>query len=614
MNIELVVTGAAVLIQLISSVLALRLIVLTGKRTAGLLIILTAFLMAFRRALSFYWVVTGGTVKIDLFGEVVAFVISVLVLIGVLYITRLMLAIKSSTDSLRASEERLADITSSLGEGIYVLDARGHVVFINEEAERLLGWTRAELLDKNVHDLIHNRRADGSPLPFEECPIVNVIRTGGRFSSQDEVFVRRDGTVFPVSAISTPVVRAGKILASVTAFRDISGQQKLEDEVAKLHKLESVGVLAGGIAHDFNNLLQAILGNLSLARMVIPREHPISSYLASAESASLQAKELSYRLLTFSKGGEPVKKRTSIATILAETARLALSGSNVGHDLFCAQDLYPVEVDGGQIRQVFSNIILNAREAMPGGGTVLIRCENVQLDGKGSVQLRPGRYVRITIADRGRGIPGEHLHRVFDPYFSTKAMGSEKGRGLGLSISHSIVRKHAGTITVESAPGTGSTFVIHLPAAPDPAVDHITGKGVGAVPPAGNSRGRILLMDDEERVLTTIGTVLNVLGYDALGVSNGEAAVEAYRTARETGNPFDAVILDLTIQGGMGGVKTVQLLREIDPGVKAIVSSGYADSPVMENFSAYGFAAVIAKPYEVEQIRALLDRVLAAPA
>ena len=513
---------------------------------------------------------------------------------------------RESEKALRESNKRLRDITSSLGEGIYVFDTHGRVTFMNPAAESLLGWSLDELNTKSAHDLIHNRRADGTPLPFEECRVHEVTRTARPYASRDEVFVRKDGTVFPISVITTPISEGGKIVGCVTAFRDITKEQQLEEELLRTKKIESVGMLAAGIAHDFNNLLQVILGNISLAKSYTKNGEELFEILRHAEEASDAAKELSFRLLTFSKGGEPVRRVASLQAVLGTSAALSLSGTAVTCEIALPNDLPPVEFDVEQMMQVFNHILINAKEAMPQGGSVNVSASNVTIADGDPLPLKKGSYVRVSIEDHGTGISRENLPNIFDPYFSTKNMCTQKGSGLGLSICLSIVRKHEGHISVESREGKGSIFHVYLPSAIQDA--YVRGSDTTVRHEA--SRKRILFMDDDERIRIVLREMLDHLGFGVVCTQNGEEAIEAYRRAQKDGRGFDAVIMDLTVIDGMGGDRAIERLREIDPAVKAVISSGFTDAPVMKSFKDYGFSAVIVKPYKIEHLKELLDTLL----
>ena len=381
----------------------------------------------------------------------------------------------------------------------------------------------------------------------------------------------------------------------------IAENRKIEEELFRTRQLESLGILAGGIAHDFNNLLTAIMGNTSLAKIMVSANHKAHLRLEEIEKASVRARELTQQLLTFSKGGAPIKKVTSITDVIRESALFALRGGKTRCEFSILEALWPVEVDEGQISQVISNLAINADQAMPAGGVIDILAENVTLQQGEVVTLPPGRYIRISFIDRGIGIADEHLGKIFTPYFTTK----QKGSGLGLATSYSIVKKHAGLITVESELGAGTTFNIYLPASEKEILvkeETIQNTLIG--------KGKILIMDDEEFVRITAGEMLTALGYTVDFAVDGAEAIEIYVNAKESGGPFDAIIMDLTIPGGMGGMEAVQKLREIDPDARAIVSSGYANVPIMSDFKAFGFSGVIAKPYSIEELSEAIKNVI----
>jgi PAS domain S-box-containing protein len=373
---------------------------------------------------------------------------------------------------------------------------------------------------------------------------------------------------------------------------DITEKRLLEEERLKIQKLESVGTLAGGIAHDFNNLLQGVFGYISMAKLTFDQKEKSIAMLEQAEKALHQSVNLTSQLLTFSKGGKPLKKVLSLRPVIESSVKFAMSGSRIDHELAIADDLRPVEADEGQISQVIQNIVLNADQAMPLGGTIVITARNSD-DREG--------FVEISIRDSGAGIPAEYLAKIFDPYFTTK----EKGSGLGLATSYSIIKNHDGAISVSSELGTGSTFTIYLP-----ATEHDVEDAVSPAVPRIARKGRILVMDDEELVRKVVYELLTGLGHDVELAGHGEESVEKYRQAKEAGRPFDAVILDLTIRGGMGGAETMRKLQEIDPGVKAIVSSGYSDDTVVSNYPDHGFAAFLKKPYDLTGLQATLNELL----
>ncbi len=389
-------------------------------------------------------------------------------------------------------------------------------------------------------------------------------------------------------------------------------RQKSEAALQRAQKLESVGLLAGGIAHDFNNLLTGVLANVSLAQSFVEPNDRVAHRLVEVEKATVRAQGLTQQLLTFSKGGRPVKKVLAVGELAREAAAFALTGTKAICAFRSADDLRTAAVDPGQVAQVVSNMVINAEQAMPRGGTVTVTCENAEVSEASGLPLSPGPYLRITIADRGCGIPEENLPQIFDPYFTTKAGGS----GLGLTVSYAVVKQHDGHIHVESTPGQGSAFSIYLPADGGPSEETAASEPsspIAAVRCNGR-KPRILLMDDEAMIRDVAGELLLLQGFGALTVADGREAVEAYGEAREQGEPFDVVILDLTVPGGMGGLEAVRRIREIDPEVRAIVSSGYSGDPVMAEYARYGFRGRIAKPYRMSEFLRTLGEVLESPA
>jgi signal transduction histidine kinase/CheY-like chemotaxis protein len=398
---------------------------------------------------------------------------------------------------------------------------------------------------------------------------------------------------------------AGNVIMAIEHIRDISEQKKLEEERIKSQKLESLGVLAGGIAHDFNNLLTGILGNISLARSVAGPESKISERLLAAEQAALRAGDLTQQLLTFSRGGAPIKKAIRINDLLEEAVSFALRGSNVSCRYALPACLWLVSADSGQLNQVFNNLVINADQAMPDGGTLIITAENCHVAPDEFTDLPAGQYVKISLMDSGAGIAPELLDKIFDPYFTTKASGT----GLGLATVYSIITKHGGRITVESTPGSGTTFHLLLPAA-HPAVATAS----VAEPLAKPGQGTILVMDDELLIREVARQILEALGYTVQVCRDGGEALQCYQEARDTGKPIDVVIMDLTIPGGMGGKEAAEKLLTLDPTARVIVSSGYATDPILANFRNYGFCAVALKPYNVAALSNSIQEAFATTA
>ncbi|HEX8947843.1 MAG TPA: ATP-binding protein [Dissulfurispiraceae bacterium] len=370
---------------------------------------------------------------------------------------------RKAKEALQRSEKVRREITSSLGEGIYMVDGKGELIFMNPEAERLLGWTEAELFGKDIHDTIHYLKKDGTPLHAADCPVHKVITTGGKHYIDDDVFVRKDGRLLPVAYVATPVLEKGKIVASITAFHDITDRKRMTAELINAKKLESVGVLASGIAHDFNNLLTVILSYISLSKALVKADEEIFENLSLAEKASRQAKDLIHQLFTFSKIGETAKRATSISKLIKDSIAFSLSDSDIKCELSISDGLRPVEVDEGQIGRVLYNLLVNAKESMPGGGIIKVRAENVPFRQEDRFPLEKGEYIRISVEDQGSGIRKEYIQKIFDPYFTTKKKGTQKGTGLGLAICYSIIKNHNGYIVAESTIGVGTVFHIYLP-------------------------------------------------------------------------------------------------------------------------------------------------------
>jgi len=368
----------------------------------------------------------------------------------------------------------------------------------------------------------------------------------------------------------------------------------------KTQKIESIGTLAGGIAHDFNNLLQGVFGYISMAKLTYDQKEKSLAMLEQAEKALHQSVNLTSQLLTFSKGGKPLKKVIDLRPVIENAVKFALSGSRATAELQFADDLRPADADAGQIGQVVQNLVLNADQAMPEGGAVRISVGNAPVTGLPH-NLAAGNYVMMIIRDSGVGIPQQYLKKIFDPYFTTK----EKGSGLGLATSYSIVKNHGGALEVASDIGKGSTFTVYLPASERAVAATVSPAHAACVRSC-----RVLVMDDEEMVRKVTYQLLTGLGHEVELAGHGEEAISKYRQAMESGRPFDIVILDLTIRGGMGGAETMQKLREIDPGVKAIVSSGYSDDDVVANYRANGFAAFLKKPYDLTGLQATLNELL----
>jgi PAS domain S-box-containing protein len=507
-------------------------------------------------------------------------------------------ALAARTRAQEAVAEREAHVRlllESTAEAIYGIGPDGLCTFCNPACARILGYAApTELIGRNMHALIHHSTLSGEQVAEEDCRIYRTLRDDKGYHADEELLWRADGSRVPVELWSYPMLRDGQKAGAVVTFLDLTERRRLESELLTMRKLESLGVLAGGIAHDFNNLLMGILGNVSLAREELANPAEATALLREAEQATLRARALTQQLLTFSRGGVPVKKVIAVRTVVEESSRFALSGSSVRAEHDFAQDLWAVEADAGQLGQVVHNLVLNAAQAMPHGGVIRVSTANVQLAAGQVPALPAGAYVRIEVVDHGEGISPEHLQRIFDPYFTTKA----GGHGLGLASVYSITKKHGGHVSVTSSRGEGSTFTVYLP-----ATAQAVAEPARVEPPAPSPRrGRVLVMDDEPAVRKVAMLMLSRLGYDVEGAADGEEAVERFRAAREQGRAFDLLIMDLTVPGGIGGAEAMQRIRELQPTAVGVATSGYSNDPVMASFAEYGFAGTVAKPYTVADL------------
>jgi two-component system, cell cycle sensor histidine kinase and response regulator CckA len=501
-------------------------------------------------------------------------------------------------EALRQNEEALMSLMEEMPAGVCWTNEAGIIEYMNscivdwfgysrDEVRTIEEWMLRALPEPDYRDKINTAWSRAVKATKENLPAYPI----------EAGIICKDGSH---RHVILNIRRVNRRILYI--FTDITKRESIQSEIVKTQKLESLGVLAGGIAHDFNNILTGILGNISFAGLLLDPGSPARKPIEQAEKASLRAAELAHQLLTFARGGQPVKKAVSVPSLVQESLSLALHGSKVKTAVDVPASLDAIEADEGQINQAFNNVVINALQAMPGGGTLTVRGENVTLPAD-SAGLPAGRYVKLSFSDEGCGIPHEDLQRIFDPYFTTKAGGT----GLGLASVHSIINKHNGKVEVDSVIGKGTTFTLYLPSAEGPAHAEPDCEPQQESLESGR-KGAVLLMDDEEAIRMLTQNILEFLGYGVTSCSSGEEAVRLYQEGMVSASPFVAAIMDLTVPAGMGGKEAAQQILSFDPTARLIVSSGYSNDPVMAHYGDYGFRAAIVKPYRCAEIQqALLD-------
>ncbi|GFO65599.1 PAS domain S-box protein [Geomonas paludis] len=506
-------------------------------------------------------------------------------------------------EALQQNEEILKVLMEEMPAGVGWADESGRIQYLNSYVSDWLGYvsddhpTLEQLMERALPDPTYRDRV----LAVWHDELAKTLESGVPVTPQEAKISCVDGSSKHI-ILNTRLVHH-RILFTLT---DITKWEAMQRELLKAQKLESLGVLAGGIAHDFNNILTGILGNLSFAELLLDPDHPAQGPVKNAEKASQRAAELAHQLLTFSKGGQPIKKVVPLGRLLQEALSLSLHGTKVQTRLELQDGLHAIEADEGQMNQAFSNVIINACQAMPGGGVLTVIAQNAPLPAGNDLGLAPGDYVKISFIDQGCGIPYEDQKLIFDPYYSTKPGGS----GLGLASVHSIVIKHGGRVEVASKPGAGTTLTFYLP-----SVGEVVPEEEAPQPerPGKPGEGTVLVMDDEEAIRTLTRDMLQYLGYQVVTCADGEEAVRLYREAAQAGKPFAVAIMDLTIPAGMGGKEAAQQILAFDPAARLIVSSGYSNDPVMAEHADYGFCAAVIKPYRCDELQQALERVLSKP-
>jgi PAS domain S-box-containing protein len=506
---------------------------------------------------------------------------------------------KRAADTIASERERLSVTLRSIGDGVITTDTKGNIDIMNNVAEELCGWKHNEAHGKPLAS-VFNIINENTRKPHEN-PVDKVLATGEIIElANHTVIISKDGVERIIADSAAPIKDGNnRIIGVVLVFRDITEKQKLFEILQRNQKIESLGVLAGGIAHDFNNLMSGIFGYIDMA-IIESTDGKVTRYLSKAMNAIDRARSLTRQLLTFSKGGAPVKKSTRLFPFIKETAQFALSGSNVSCKYDIAENLLPCIIDTNQISQVVDNIIINAQQSMPAGGVVEMSAENVLIDENEHPSLQKGNYVKVSIKDCGIGISTKILSSIFDPFFTTKA----KGHGLGLATSYSIINRHGGVIDVESEMDVGSTFHIYLPASSESIIlDEDTDIKMNH-----KGSGRILVMDDEEMVRDPLSKILVSLGYSVVCLKDGREALDFFIGETKAGRLFTGLIFDLTVPGGMGGKAAVAELRKLNAEVPVFVSSGYADDPVMKDPAVYGFTASLCKPFRIVELSQILEK------
>ncbi len=515
---------------------------------------------------------------------------------------------KKMENAITEEKEMLSITLRSIGDGVITTDSEGNILLFNRVAENITEWSQKDAEGKKLEEvLIWDSEANSN---INDIQTGRDLQQGKIVGTKEEIKIRSKTDKQKVISASGSFIKDNdnNIVGNVIVFNDITEKQKLRQELVKVQKLESLETLAGGIAHDFNNILTGIIGNLSLSKMYVDTDDKIHKRLTEAEIECFKAADLTKQLINFAEGVSPNKKISSISELVKESVKFLLTGSKVKCTFECSENIWLVEVDQKQFIQSIYDIVLNSLQAMPDGGTINTSVQNVTIKQNVNNVTVDGEYVRIIIEDNGTGISEEHLAKIYDPYFTTK----ENHAGLGLSNTYTTIKSHKGFIKIDSSVDKGTKVSIYLPASRDviPLLDEEVAQTVIGKQEDNDQHGKILVMDDDEVIREIAGSILCYLGYEVSFASDGKEAIDLYRDAYEGNQKYDVVIMDLTVPGGMGAEDTIKQLQNIDPEVKAIVTSGYSNAQIVSNFYKYGFKGAVIKPYKIEELTRTVKDVL----